>query len=67
MAFPLIHGFYACHASNPQNKCAESRTYSVGYDILTVVTTAIALFWNVASPSLLTRYRRFEGIFCVSS
>jgi hypothetical protein len=39
--------------------------YSVGFEVLTAVSTKMAVFWVVAPCSLVEVYQRFRGPCCV--
>jgi hypothetical protein len=56
------------HASLSGRGCfvtAEKMSMFVGFEVLTAVSTKMAVFWVVAPCSLVEVYQRFRGPFCL--
>jgi hypothetical protein len=47
------------------NWCLSSIICTVGFEVLTAVSTKMAVFWVVAPSSLVEGYQRFRGPCCL--
>jgi hypothetical protein len=59
----MVSGLQSCTCNNLQY--LSNKEKSVGFEVLTAVSTKMAVFWAVAPCSLVEVYQRFRGPGCL--
>jgi hypothetical protein len=55
----------ACVTERIKDKVREDKIIFLGFEVLTAVSTKMAVFWVVAPCSLVEIYQRFRGPCCL--
>jgi hypothetical protein len=61
----LLFGSEKIHLSFHEYKKRRNKYMRVGFEVLTAVSTKMAVFWIVAPSSVVEVYRRFRGPCCL--